>query len=163
MGLAASWHVESSQTSDQTPSPALTGGFFTTEPPGKPWLFQGNPVLCFNSTDQRPGLCKHIDRQENGAAFLTSLSPLFYQRLTESVSYMSSVNILTFHLILKLQKLQDILSFSVSAGLLSCLGVEQLILMKIHSKGFQPFEYQDEWLNYLGEHVKELIRQIINV
>lgn len=63
---------------------------------------------------------------------------------------MSSVNVLTVHLILKLQKLQDILSFSTSAGPLSRLGVEQLILMKIHSKGFQPFEHKDESLNYLG-------------
>ena len=32
MGLVAPWHVGSSQTRDWTMSPALVGGFFTTEP-----------------------------------------------------------------------------------------------------------------------------------
>ena len=38
MGLVAPWHVGFSWIRDQkTVSPALTGGFFTTESPGKPW------------------------------------------------------------------------------------------------------------------------------
>ena len=32
----ASWHVGSSQTRDQTVTPALASGFFTTQPPGSP-------------------------------------------------------------------------------------------------------------------------------
>ena len=35
-GLVALRHVGSSRIRDQTRSPALTGRFFTTEPPGKP-------------------------------------------------------------------------------------------------------------------------------
>ena len=38
MGLAALWHVESSWTGIKPESPALAGGFFTTEPLGKPQL-----------------------------------------------------------------------------------------------------------------------------
>ena len=34
--LAALRHVGSSRTRDRTMSPALAGGFFSTEPPGKP-------------------------------------------------------------------------------------------------------------------------------
>ena len=34
--LAAPRHVGSSRTRDRTMSPALAGGFFSTEPPGKP-------------------------------------------------------------------------------------------------------------------------------
>ena len=112
--------------------------------PGKNTGVGSHSLLQGNLPNPGIELASSVSPALQVAAFLTSLSPLLYQRLTESVSYMSSVNILTFHLILKLQKLQDILSFSISAGLISCLGVEQLILMKIHSKGFQPFEYQDE-------------------
>ena len=36
--LVAPQYSGSSQSRDQTVSLALTGGFFTTEPPGKPWL-----------------------------------------------------------------------------------------------------------------------------
>ena len=35
-GLVAPWHVGSSQTRDHTLSPALAGGFFTTQPPENP-------------------------------------------------------------------------------------------------------------------------------
>ena len=38
MGLVAPQHVGSSRTGDRTLSPALAGGFFTAEPPGKPHL-----------------------------------------------------------------------------------------------------------------------------
>ena len=38
-GLAAPQWVGSPQTSDKPVSPALTGEFFTTEPPGKPYFF----------------------------------------------------------------------------------------------------------------------------
>ena len=35
MGLVAPWHVGSSWIRHRPVSPALAGGFFTTEPPGK--------------------------------------------------------------------------------------------------------------------------------
>ena len=34
--IVALWHVGSSRTEDRTCIPALAGGFFTTEPAGKP-------------------------------------------------------------------------------------------------------------------------------
>ena len=37
LGLSCLWHVESSQTRDQTCVPALAAGFLTTGPPGKSW------------------------------------------------------------------------------------------------------------------------------
>ena len=42
LGLAAPWYVESShiQSGIKPTSPTLAGGFFTTEPPGKPFFFQ---------------------------------------------------------------------------------------------------------------------------
>ena len=36
--LASPWHAESSWSRNRTTSPALTGEFFSTVPPGKPWL-----------------------------------------------------------------------------------------------------------------------------
>ena len=60
-GLAALWHVRSSQTSIKPIFPALAGRFFTTEPPGKPldevflmliWKQKGptNKALCLPVT-----------------------------------------------------------------------------------------------------------------
>ena len=49
MGLVALWHVGSFQNRDQTMSPALAGGFFTTEPPEKFPLWVLIP-LCASST-----------------------------------------------------------------------------------------------------------------
>ena len=39
MGLVVPRHVGSSQTGVEPVSPAMAGGFFTTEPPGKPWNY----------------------------------------------------------------------------------------------------------------------------
>ena len=49
MGLVALQHVESSQIRDRTHvSPALAGGFFTTEPPGKTYFtFLSINLKCF--------------------------------------------------------------------------------------------------------------------
>ena len=54
MGLVAPHHAESSGPGIKLVSPELAGGFFTTEPPGKPhaqllkmikWDFPGKPVV----------------------------------------------------------------------------------------------------------------------
>ena len=79
MGLAASWHLESSQTSDQTPVSCIDRWILYHWAARETLIVSGNPVLCFNNTDQRPALCKHTEGQEYGAAFLTSLSQLLYQ------------------------------------------------------------------------------------
>ena len=42
MGLVAPWHMGPSQIRH----PALASGFFTTEPPGKPWLSILNTAVC---------------------------------------------------------------------------------------------------------------------
>ena len=45
MGLVAPRHVGSSRTRGDLPmSPALAGGFLTTEPPGKPHCMISNPL-----------------------------------------------------------------------------------------------------------------------
>ena len=56
MGLVAAWHVGSSRIRDQTMSPVLAGGFFTTEPLGKP-----HPFLSLHFS----ALAFHFTRNDN--------------------------------------------------------------------------------------------------
>ena len=57
-GLAAPWHVGSSQSRDQTCVPLLSGGFLTIGPPGKPKIAYILLKLRFS-----PGVCNiKIDR-----------------------------------------------------------------------------------------------------
>ena len=45
-GLVALWHVDLPRPGIEAMSPALEGGFFTTEPPGKPYILIFNPKYC---------------------------------------------------------------------------------------------------------------------
>lgn len=131
-------------------SPALTGGLHT-EPPGKPWLFQ-EILYCVLTIQIKSTLCKHTEGQEYGAAFLTSLSNFLYKVLTESVSYMSSVNVLTVHLITQITKSCRIYWVSqLQLGSFHVLGLNNSFLWgKSTPKDFSPFEHKDKSLNYLG-------------
>ena len=63
VGLARAWlrsMRDRPETEVEPVSPALAGRFFTTEPPGKPGLYQG-----FLSGNRKEGLCmKHFKEQE---------------------------------------------------------------------------------------------------
>ena len=72
--LVAPWHVGSSQTKDRTVFPALTGGCFTTELPGKPphWTFI---IDCVSTTKglRTVPIIKHIKSSIKGTCLIITV------------------------------------------------------------------------------------------
>ena len=83
MDLVASQHVGSSRIRDRTRAPVLAGGFFTTEPPGKPHAFL---LSCFSAA-WYPGLLPEPEVTLSGISSTHS-----YQNQTYSVSNSFRVN-----------------------------------------------------------------------